>query len=194
MIERERARDKARGRPPGTEAGKGAGLRGQAHFAMPGGQIPPRARAEKGMAVIVALVITVVLVTLVLALCTTVRYHSNWFRKSSYTTRTFHLAEAGIDKALFELSEEGREYRGEKETSLGEGSFTVTVEEKGEVIIIESRGKILRPGGEAVTRTVKLHCSLEKDSQGNRKIKMESWKEIRLPPAGDFNGAVTGEE
>ena len=177
MIERERTRDTARGRPPGNETGGGPGLRRQAHFEMPGLQIPPGAKGQKGMAVIVALVITVVLVTLVLALSATVHYHRNWFRKSSYATRAFHLAEAGIDKALFELSEEGREYRGEEETSLGEGNFTVTVEEKGEVIIIESKGKILRPAGEAVTRTVELHCSLERDSQGNRKIKMESWKE-----------------
>lgn len=48
----------------------------------------------------------------------TVTYHN---------TQALNLAEAGVEKAIYELSRTNGNYTGEKNTGLGSGKFTVTV-------------------------------------------------------------------
>jgi type II secretory pathway component PulK len=48
-------------------------------------------------------------------------------RKDHLQAKAFHIAEGGLHKALWELSSSSADYAGEKETSLGEGSFRIEV-------------------------------------------------------------------
>lgn len=70
------------------------------------------------------------------------------------------LAEAGVDKAVTSLNQTGGSYGGETETSLGEGSYSVTITTKDAATkIIEASGYIPDKSNPKVKRTVKIEVS-----------------------------------
>jgi Tfp pilus assembly protein PilX len=57
-------------------------------------------------------------------------------------TIAFHLAEAGITKAVYELRKSGGSYTGETNTELGNGTFSVTITKKGADFVVKSTGSV----------------------------------------------------
>jgi hypothetical protein len=87
----------------------------------------------------------------------------------------FNLAEAGIEKALYELSKPGSDYQGEKETSLGRGIFSVTLrplDSIGQVEILAT-GTVQGPQSTQVEKKIRILVQVE-DKDSTRKITLRA--------------------
>lgn len=86
-----------------------------------------------------------------------------YFQNSQYSylaESTTALAEAGIDKALNSLNKTGGSYNGELETSLGDGSYTVSITSTDAATkIIEATGYIPNKDKAKVKKTIKTTSS-----------------------------------
>jgi len=81
---------------------------------------------QKGQVILVGLVFFAVLLLFSGALTTYVSSHTKSSRTSVNKAKTLRLAEAGIDKAAYELNQDSG-YTGEDNTALGDGVFSVSV-------------------------------------------------------------------
>ncbi len=81
---------------------------------------------QSGQLIIIAIVFSAVLLTLVASMVSYSVVDVKGSRTSYYQTQALQLAEAGIDKAIYELNQSSS-YSGEANTTLGEGTFTVSV-------------------------------------------------------------------
>lgn len=85
------------------------------------------AKNEKGQALVGILLLLVAVLTLGLAIISfAIRNYIN-IHQSYLKIATLDLAEAGIEKAVWQLNETGGSYSGEEDTSLGIGTFTVEI-------------------------------------------------------------------
>ncbi|MBI2020284.1 hypothetical protein HYS94_02580 [Candidatus Daviesbacteria bacterium] len=86
-----------------------------------------------------------------------------YFQNSAYNVnaeKATALAEAGIDKAINALNATGGNYTGETETSLGDGSFSVTITPVDTTTsIIESTGYVPNKSNPKAKRTIKITTS-----------------------------------
>lgn len=111
-----------------------------------------------------ALVLSVVVVGLVLVNTLMIIGGSQLFyQNTTYITQAaqaVNLAEAGIDKALASLNTSGGSYIGESGTSLGVGSFSVSITSvSSNTKIIESTGYIPSITSPKVKRTIKINVT-----------------------------------
>ena len=83
--------------------------------------------SKRGSATLLAIIFLSVLVTLAGALTSNLMRAYSMRGKDNLEAKAFHIAEGGLHKALWELSSSSANYAGEKETSLGEGAFTIEV-------------------------------------------------------------------
>ena len=83
--------------------------------------------SKRGSATLLAIIFLSVLVTLAGALTSNLIRAYSMRGKDYLQAKAFHIAEGGLHKALWELSHSSKSYAGEKETSLGEGAFTIEV-------------------------------------------------------------------
>lgn len=94
-------------------------------------QLPPKVRAKDGSALLITVgylaAMTIVASTFLAFLNRTV---SNW-HQTELKQLCYNIAEGGVDKALAELRAHRDDYRGEKNTPLGKGRFTVEVRPTG---------------------------------------------------------------
>lgn len=82
---------------------------------------------EKGQILVLAMIVLGIVFLNVILLA---GGSMNFFQNANQTVRStqaLHLAEAGIDKALAALNSTAGEYSGESDTSLGAGTFSVSV-------------------------------------------------------------------
>jgi hypothetical protein len=88
-----------------------------------------------------------------------------------------NIAEGGMDKALAELRVRGSDYRGETNTSLGKGGFTVQVKPTGgaRAYSIVSTGEI--PDGKRVVSSVRIRAEVTLSSDGN--VRELRWSEVK---------------
>ncbi len=132
---------------------------------------------EQGSALITALIFITILGMLASAFLYNILATNSSFKRTSNLQVAFNLAEAGIDKAIAELSRSSSTYSGEEDTPLGEGTFSVSVltseEEAGEMLII-STGYIPHSPGSKAKRTVKATVR-RRDSS----LVITSWREVR---------------
>jgi hypothetical protein len=82
-------------------------------------------------------------------------------RRAEITAVAQHLAEAGLEKAVASLRENPRTYRGEENTPLGRGRFSVSVEQPrpGEFIVI-ARGEMAETGDVQASQTLRAALTL----------------------------------
>ncbi|PIR82305.1 hypothetical protein COU20_03010 [Candidatus Kaiserbacteria bacterium CG10_big_fil_rev_8_21_14_0_10_59_10] len=85
-----------------------------------------RHRRTAGMILVTALVFGAVLTTMAVALVNYTALNAKVTRASVAEAQALALAEAGIDKAVYELNQNGS-YTGESNTPLGAGVVTITV-------------------------------------------------------------------
>jgi len=98
--------------------------------------------------------------------------------RSERALRAFHLAEAGLEKAIWELRRRGSEYTGEAQTPFENGTFSVTVsctDPDRSVYEVVSRGVVpasRRGPSRVVSATVRVS-----GSAGKRRIHVTNWRE-----------------
>ena len=82
------------------------------------------------ISVLALLFLAVILITtlIILSSLSFFQYNSN---KSFLSEKTFAIAEAGINKAIYQLNQTAGSYYGETDSAFGEGTFTVTVTDLG---------------------------------------------------------------
>ncbi len=112
---------------------------------------------EKGQAIAGVILLLLVVLTLGLALISfAIRNYIN-IHQSYLRIAALDLAEAGIEKAMWELNKiDGDSYTGENNTPLGEGVFSVSVTDGSSGKIIISTGFIPNSTNYKVRRTVKV--------------------------------------
>ena len=81
---------------------------------------------KNGLVLILVLAIILILVTISAVFINVTVREVNMVRQGNDSTRAFYLAEAGIERALTELSQ-NQAYTGETNVSLGEGVYDVSV-------------------------------------------------------------------
>lgn len=76
--------------------------------------------------VLVIVFLTVILIT-TLSIFSLVSFFTRNATLGYFSEQALHLAEAGVDKAIYELNAQGSAYTGEANTVLADGTFTVAV-------------------------------------------------------------------
>ena len=96
-------------------------------------------------------------------------------RRARASSRALYLADAGIQKALWELGGNPAGYGGEKKTRLGSGSYTVEVRRKGPGLAeVTSTGSVPFERGR-IMRRVRVQLRL---GPGGKLPVITEWKEL----------------
>lgn len=110
---------------------------------------------QSGQTVIIALFFVFVLTVASGVLVTSVLLYSNHGRLAYANERALQLAEAGIDKAIYEINQTAG-YTGEADAPLGGGTYTVTVTDASNKKIIESTGFVPDSASPRARKTVRV--------------------------------------
>jgi len=117
-------------------------------------------RRQKGQIIVIGLVFFAMMILFSAAILV---YISTYLKSESQNiakAQALQLAEAGIDKAAYELNRNSS-YTGESNTTLGNGSFTVTVSSvDSEHKRVTSVGTAPFSGGHTTTRTIKATLAI----------------------------------
>ena len=109
--------------------------------------------------ILAVIVLTLVMINTLLIISNSLQYSQN-SRYAVGSIQATHLAEAGVDKAVASLNATGGNYTGEAETSLGIGTYSVTVTSiDGTTKLIKSTGYIPNKINPKVKRTVEIQVS-----------------------------------
>ncbi len=85
-------------------------------------------RNNSGAALFMALISLVIMGSLASMFVLNLHYGFSSFNKQIKSQIAFNLAEAGIEKAIWHLNyRKSKLYKGEKDTPLGQGTFTITI-------------------------------------------------------------------
>ena len=136
--------------------------------------------SKRGSATLLAIIFLSVLVTLAGALTTNLMRAYSLRGKDCLQAKAFHIAEGGLHKALWELSRSSESYAGEKETSLGEGAFTIEIlplEGKRHKRIVTSTGYTSHPSSPRVT--LKALVRLKASKSGKSSVVLEHWELLK---------------
>jgi Tfp pilus assembly protein PilX len=85
-------------------------------------------KGESGMAIIVALAFLVVLMIMTSAFVSNLIASSNFESALEAKTKSFYIAEAGLNHAVWKLETQGSEYQGESGISFKDGNFDIAIE------------------------------------------------------------------
>lgn len=117
-------------------------------------------KSDSGQILIIVFISLAVVLFSVLAIVTGAQIYFSNALYSANSTMATNLAEAGVDKALASLNKTGGSYNGEGETSLGEGSYSVTIATKDAATkVIEATGYVPNKANPKSTRTIKITAS-----------------------------------
>ena len=89
----------------------------------------------------------------------------------------FNLAEAGIESAISELKTAPGEYRGENQTPLGEGCFSVSVEpgDSADKFFVTATGEIVN--GDMPLASARIVAEVSVPQSG--RVKVLDWREVK---------------
>lgn len=87
----------------------------------------PEGVANGGQVLVLVLIFLIVILVTTLSIFSLVSFFTRNSSQGYFSEQALHLAEAGVDKAVQSLNEQGSSYTGESNTSLGDGVFTVTI-------------------------------------------------------------------
>lgn len=115
----------------------------------------------KGQVMIISIIFLAVVLILSSSLFANVTHFVNFGSKSILKEQTNSLAEAGIERALWQLNQTAGAYTGETSTALGEGTFTTTIQNKtGNLKTITATGYIPNSANAKAKRTIKLDAEI----------------------------------
>lgn len=119
--------------------------------------------AKNGQNGQILLLVTIVIGVVLITTLVTIGGAQVYFQNSTYSMQSEKataLAEAGIDKAIAAMNKSGGSYNGEGETSLGDGSYSVSVTTKDAATkIIKSTGYIPNKASALVKRSVQIQAA-----------------------------------
>jgi|Napbiome12C3dose_1001474.scaffolds.fasta_scaffold00001_167 Tfp pilus assembly protein PilX len=116
---------------------------------------------EQGQILAIVLIVLAVVLFTVLSVIGGAQVYSQNAQHAADVERATALAEAGVDKALTSLNSTGGSYSGEAETTLGNGSYSVTITSIGVGSkLIQSSGYIPNKENAKVKRTVKVKSTI----------------------------------
>jgi len=132
---------------------------------------------KKGVALLSVICFMGILTVLTLLLITETGTNLNMLTRNHSSAAAFWLAEAGMEKALYEIERSGYGYEGE-ETNLGGGMFRVSVKNTGEHgMSILSEGIFTEPKA-VVRRMIEVSINIKKLPDGRYSIKEALWKTL----------------
>lgn len=119
---------------------------------------------QRGQILIIAIVFTAILLTLSSALVGYTTLHWRGERQTLTQGQALELAEAGIDKAIYQLNQ-NPSYAGETATALGPGEFSVALSSKdANTKTITSTGYVPNSADPIETKIVKVDVSINTDT------------------------------
>ena len=108
--------------------------------------------------------------TIMAGVLTTVANQYRTMNKIKMTAEAFHLAEAGITKALWELSRSDGTYQGERNTPLDIGAFSVSVSRSEGKVTLTATGTV----GDRALVSIRAVAN-----KAGGKYKIVSWRKLR---------------
>lgn len=136
-------------------------------------------RKNRGTALIVALVFLSVLSIMTTVFVSNLISSSNFESSFEAKTKSFYIAEAGLNHALWKLSQAGEEYEGETAVPFGEGYFDIVVENHSTALdakLIISRAQLSGYADKRTLQEVQAVVILRETGEGRFDVSMDSWK------------------
>ena len=148
-------------------------------------------RNNSGAALFMALISLVIMGSLASMFVLNLHYGFSSFNKQIKSQIAFNLAEAGIEKAIWHLNyRKSRLYKGEKDTPLGQGTFTVTMIEPHP----DSKNfTIISHGFYPDSEKPQAECTLMAILDVGKGIKVLLWKQISHGEINKFKEAISYE-
>jgi len=141
-------------------------------------------RKETGTAIIVALTFLSVLAIMSSAFVSNLISSSNLEASLETGAKSFYIAEAGLNHALWKLSRLGNEYKGNSGVSFADGEFDIAIEDHPKdprKKIVISRARLNGyPDNRAVSE-IRAIVSLQKSENGEFKVIAELWESVNQP-------------
>lgn len=132
---------------------------------------------KRGIALLSVICFMGILTTLTMLLIVETGTNLNRLTRNRSSAEAFWLAEAGVEKALYEIERAGYGYGGE-ETGLGGGTFRVSVKKTGgNGMSILSEGISTEPKA-VVRRKIEVFITVRKLPGGSYSINTELWKTL----------------
>jgi hypothetical protein len=132
-------------------------------------------RSEKGAAIIVALAFLFVLLIMTSAFVSNLIASSNYESSTEAKTKSFYIAEAGLNHAIWKLGEQGGTYKGESSVPFKDGRFDIIIEAHPEY-----------PGSKIVISRARLEGYPEGKTESEVRavvragdLAIESWEKVR---------------
>lgn len=142
---------------------------------------PCAIRKDGGSAIIVALSFLSVLAIMASAFVANLVSSSKFQASLEAGTKSFYIAEAGMNHAIWKLDKLGNSYHGESNVEFADGRFDITIKDdqsntKNKVIL--SRARLDDYPDNKGTSKIRAVVSLK--STGNRglSVEIESWKRL----------------
>ena len=122
---------------------------------------------EKGIALVLALVLLVVLSVLALAMVFLSRYETRFLVKERQSDAALYIADGGVEYAIYELQKGSSTYRGPTTDFIGNGGqFSVSVSTQGQpadFYVITSTGYVPNATNPQETRTVRSVINISEE-------------------------------
>ena len=137
---------------------------------------------ERGTALIVALAFLAVLMLMTTTFVVNLVASSNFESSFEAKTKSFYIAEAGLNHAIWKLDQQGSDYQGESGSSFEDGSFDIRIEahpDNPSARIITSSARLDGyPDGRTESK-IRAVVALEAIKAGGYDSAIESWERVR---------------
>ena len=149
-------------------------------------------KCQNGQILIIAVIFLVVILVLATSLFTRTAGFLRFGSNSILREQATNLAEAGIDKAIWQLNETVGSYTGETDTTFGTtGSFTVTVVDKtASLKTITATGYIPNSTNPRAKRTIKADVLISAEQISFRYAAQVGSGGVNMKNSSRINGAV----
>ncbi len=139
----------------------------------------PRMGSKKGSSTLVALIVIFVMATLATALYSRLTNRMKLLRQRERSLAAFNLAESAISAGLSGLLKAPESYRGEENTRLGTGTFSVSCErtESGsKTWELTGTGSAGSEGSTGRSRSIRVTVELEKMT--GKQVANPTWRPV----------------
>jgi hypothetical protein len=136
-------------------------------------------RKNRGTALIVALVFLSVLSLMTTVFVSNLISSSNFESAFEAKTKSFNIAEAGLNHALWKLARAGDQYDGDTGVPFGEGFFDISVRSHPDAPdkkIVVSRAQLSGYADNRTLQQVRAVVILRDRGEGRFEVSMDSWK------------------
>lgn len=136
-------------------------------------------KRNRGTALIVALMFLSVLSIMTTVFVSNLISSSNFESAFEAKTKSFYIAEAGLNHALWKLGQAGDQYDGETGVPFGEGYFDISVRshsDSPDKKVVISRAQLSGYADSQTLQEVRAVLTLRDRGEGRFEVSMDSWK------------------